>query len=110
MPLTPELITRPAKPGERVGVIVEQFPKSGTLSSWGKVRIVTTQAMHGRIPDLVGLTLQQARTKLLKRGLVPEIVGGGSRGEEGLVVRAQRPKPGRAAGKGMTVRVIVGPK
>ncbi len=29
MPLTPELITRPAKTGERVGVIVEQFPKSG---------------------------------------------------------------------------------
>ena len=110
MPLTPELITRPAKPGERVGVIVEQFPKSGTLSSWAKVRIVTTQALHGRIPDLVGLTLEQARTKLLKRGLVPEIVGGGSRGEEGLVVRAQRPKAGRAAGKGMTVRLTVGPR
>ncbi len=109
-PLTPELITRPAKAGERVGVIVEQFPKSGTLSSWAKVRIVTTEATHGRVPDLVGLTLQQARTKLLKRGLVPEIVGGGSRGEEGLVVRAQRPKAGRAAGKGMTVRLTVGAK
>ncbi len=109
-PLTPELITRPAKPGERVGVILEQFPKSGGLSSWSKVRIVTAQAMHGRVPDLVGLTIQQARAKLLKRGFVPEIIGGGSRGEEGFVVRAQRPKPGRAAGKGMTIRLTVGPR
>ena len=110
MPLTPELITRPAKTGERIGVIVEQFPKSGTLSSWSKVRIVTAQAMHGRVPKLVGLTIQQARKRLLKRGFVPEIVGGGSRGEEGLVVRAQRPKPGRAAGKGMTIRLTLGPR
>jgi penicillin-binding protein 1A len=110
MPLTPELITRPAKPGERVGVIVEQFPKGGTLSSWSKVRIVTTQALHGRIPDLVGLNIQEARRRLLKRGFVPEIVSAGAGREEDLVVRAQRPRPGRAAGKGMTIRLTLGPR
>ncbi len=110
MPLTPEVIVRPAKPGERLGVIVEQFPKTGTLSSWAKVRIVTTQAQHGRIPNVVGLSIQEARRRLLKRGLVPLIVSGGTGREQDLVVRAQRPKGKRAAGPGMKIRLTLGPR
>ena len=82
-------------------MVVEQFPKGGTLSSWGdRADRRSAQATARRSPDLVGLTLEQARTKLLKRGLVPEI----SRRRQprrGGVVRAQRPSRAVAAGKGM---------
>ena len=107
MPLTPDVITRPAKPGERLGIVVAQFPKSGTLSTWDTVRIVVAKATHGKVPDLVGLTLVEARTKLLKRGLVPVIESGTSRSDES-VVRAQFPRAGVAAGEGLEVRLRVG--
>jgi len=109
MPLTPDVITRPAKPGERLGIVVAQFPKSGTLSTWDTVRIVVAKATHGKVPDLVGLTLVEARTKLLKRGLVPVIESGTSRSDES-VVRAQFPRAGVAAGEGLKVRLRVGPR
>ena len=109
MPLTPDVITRPAKPGERLGIVVAQFPKSGTLSSWSTVRIVVAKATHGTVPNLVGKTLQEARTILLKRGLVPVIEFGAARSEE-AVVRAQSPRPGVAGGKGLEVHLRIGPR
>jgi penicillin-binding protein 1A len=106
MPLTPEVITRPAKPGERLGRVVAQFPRKGTLSSWDTVRIVMPKSTNGRIPNVVGLTLEQARRQLARRdlaGLVEAFADG-----EARLVLAQYPRPGLAAVHNMTIRLIVG--
>ncbi|HET7572054.1 MAG TPA: PBP1A family penicillin-binding protein [Gaiellaceae bacterium] len=42
-PLTPELIWEPAKAGQKIGSVVRQFPRSGTLSSFGRVRLVVAR-------------------------------------------------------------------
>jgi beta-lactam-binding protein with PASTA domain len=106
MPLTPELITRPAKPGEEVDKVVDQFPKSGTLSSWDEVRIVVPVATNGTIPNVVGLTFQEARAKLSKRGLAA-FIDAFVDGDDGIVL-GQRPRAGLAAGPNMTIRLLVG--
>jgi penicillin-binding protein 1A len=106
MPLTPEVIYRPAKAGERLGRVVTQFPAQGTLSTWDTVRIVIPRSTNGRIPDVVGLTEQAARRRLARHdigGLVEAYVDGKS----GAVL-AQYPHAGLAAVRNMTVRLIVG--
>jgi penicillin-binding protein 1A len=106
MPLTPEVITRPAKPGERLGRVVAQFPMRGTLSTWDTVRIVLPKPTNGRIPDVVGLSVATARHRLAAReiaGLVEAFADGKSG-----VVLAQYPRAGLAATRNMTVRLIVG--
>ena len=106
MPLTPEIITRPAQPGEKLGRVVEQFPARGTLSSWNTVRIVVPKATNGRIPDVVGLDLLDARTRLANRDIAG-FVEAFADGESGIVI-AQYPHAGLAATRNMTVRLIVG--
>ena len=54
-PLTPQLIYKPATPGQRVDVIVRQFPAGGTLSSFDKVTLVLAKPLHGLVPHVVGL-------------------------------------------------------
>ena len=41
IPLTPEVIWRPARAGEQLGVVIAQKPESGARSSWSTVRIVS---------------------------------------------------------------------
>jgi penicillin-binding protein 1A len=106
MPLTPEIITRPARPGELLGRVVAQFPAKGTLSSWSTVRIVVPKSTNGRIPDVVGLTLQRARHKLADRNIAG-LVAAFADGKPGVVL-AQYPHPGLAAVRNMTVRLIIG--
>jgi penicillin-binding protein 1A len=106
MPLTPEVITRPAKPGEPLGRVVAQFPAKGTLSTWDTVRIVVPKGSNGRIPDVVGMSLSKARRHLASRdiaGLVEAYV----EGKNGVVL-TQYPRAGLAAVRNMTVRLIVG--
>jgi penicillin-binding protein 1A len=106
MPLTPEVVTRPAKPGEPLGRVVAQFPARGTLSTWDTVRIVVPKSSNGRIPDVVGLNVTNARRRLAARdiaGLVEAYVDGKSG-----VVLAQYPHAGLAAVRNMTVKLIVG--
>jgi penicillin-binding protein 1A len=106
MPLTAEIITRPANPGERLGIVLDQYPKAGaTRSSWQKVRIVTAESPEGPIPRLVGLRVSRAEEILAAMGLESSIeaAAGGTPG----VVLAQEPKAGRAAVRGMTVRLRV---
>jgi penicillin-binding protein 1A len=50
IPLTPDIVWRPAQPGEEPGVVVAQKPDSGVLSSWSRVRIVLLRAPNGRVP------------------------------------------------------------
>ena len=54
MPLTPDVIWRPARAGERLGRVIKQRPESGTLSSWSNV-IILPRPRNGRVPDVVGL-------------------------------------------------------
>jgi beta-lactam-binding protein with PASTA domain len=76
------------------------------LSSWETVRIVLPRPTNGRIPDVVGLSLTEARRRLANReiaGFVEALVDG----EAGHII-AQYPHAGRAATRNMTVRLIVG--
>ena len=106
MPLTPEVITRPAKPGEKLGRVVAQFPSRGTLSTWDTVRIVIPKSTNGRIPDVVGLTAANARHRLARRDIAG-FVEAYADGKPGVVL-AQYPRAGLAATRNMTVRLIVG--
>jgi penicillin-binding protein 1A len=104
-PLTPQLIYKPALPGERVGVVLKQFPRTGTLGSFGRVRLVLAKPLHGTVPSIVGLDLQQAKTVLEQRKLHVTVATG--TGKPGRVV-AQKPLGGVAAAPGMTVKITVG--
>ena len=106
MPLTPELIWRPAKPGEQLGRVTDQIPAGGTLSSWDTVRIVLPKPLHGRIPNVVGLDLEEARAALARRR-VAGVVRAFADGRPAGVVLAQIPRAGRAAAPNMTVRLVL---
>jgi beta-lactam-binding protein with PASTA domain len=106
MPLTPEIITRPAEPGEPLGRVVAQFPARGTLSTWDTVRIVIPKSTNGRIPDVVGLTVENARHRLARRDLAG-FIGAYVDGKPGVVL-AQYPRAGLAATKNLTIKLIVG--
>ena len=99
-PLTTQLVYKPATPGQRVGVVLKQFPAGGTLSSFDKVTLVLAKPLHGVVPKTVGLSVRAARLRLAKLKLVPHVVG-----KKGRVV-AQRPKAGVAAAPGMTVQLL----
>jgi beta-lactam-binding protein with PASTA domain len=101
-PLTPVVVYKPAASGQRIGVVVGQIPPRGRLSSYDKVTLVFVKPMHGRVPNVVGLTLAQARAKLNRLGLVPALRGAGTQ-----VIR-QRPGPDVAAGPGLSVTLFLG--
>jgi penicillin-binding protein 1A len=101
-PRTPEVIYKPATPTQRLGVVLGQFPKSGTLSSYDKVQIVVAKPLHGAVPRVVGLKLAAAKARLAKRGLKVVVTGGSS----GKVV-GQAPRGNVAAAPGMTVTLAV---
>jgi beta-lactam-binding protein with PASTA domain len=69
------------------------------------VKIVLLRPRHGRVPDVVGLPLETARRKLLRRDLASLVDYADGR-REGVVL-AQFPQAGRAAVRNMTVRLVV---
>ena len=103
-PLAAQVIYKPAAPGQRVGVVVRQFPSGGTLSSYEKVTLVIAKPLDGVVPRLVGLDLPHARARLAKLKLRPVVRSHGS--TRGRVV-SQEPAPGVAAAPGMAVRVVL---
>jgi len=104
-PLTPQVIYKPATAGERVGVVLRQFPRTGTLSSYGRVTIVLAKPMHGTVPRIVGLDVSRARAALRQHKLKFTVVS--APGKPGQVLW-QKPAGGVAAAPGMTVRIKVG--
>ena len=104
-PLTPQLIYKPATPGEKIGVVLRQFPQAGTLSSFGHVTLVLAKPLHGIVPKIVGLDLPLARSKLSERKLHVSVVF--APGKPGRVLW-QKPSAGVAAAPGMTVKIKVG--
>ena len=106
MPLTVEVITRPAQGGEPLGRVVAQYPAKGTLSSFDTVRVVVPVAENGRIPDVTGLTLAEARKKLAHHHLAG-LVQTYAQGKPGRVLQ-QFPKAGLASVENMTIKLVLG--
>ena len=105
-PLTPEIVYKVAKPGQRLNVVLEQRPKGGRrLSAYDRVTLVVAKPTHGIVPRLVGMPLERAQRKCERRGLKIEVEEA-SKGASGRVV-FQLPRPGVAAAPGMTVRIAV---
>jgi penicillin-binding protein 1A len=95
-PLSSTLIYRPAHPGERLGVVVNQFPRQGTASAYDKITLVLPKSLHGAIPRVVGLPVSRAQEKLEHLKLDVEVHGPSN----GRVVK-QSPTAGTAAGPGL---------
>ena len=91
-PLTAATVYKPAKPGDRVGYVVGQFPRKGTASAYDRITLVLEKSRHGVVPRVVGLSLQRAQAKLAKLGLDVKVEGG----DHGKVV-AQSVPPQTAA-------------
>jgi penicillin-binding protein 1A len=115
-PLTPQLIYKPATPGQRVDTVLRQFPKAGSLSSFETVTLVVAKPLHGVVPHMVGLSLPAARTRLERLKLQPAIrfrpPARSSSTSKRTVARAgqvvsQLPRAGVAAAPGMRVQLVV---
>jgi penicillin-binding protein 1A len=104
-PLESALVYKPARPGQRLGVVLDQFPRRGSLSSYDTVTLVLAKSLHGSVPRVVGLSLADARDLLRRRGLEVGVAPSpyGRRGE----VQAQEPAAGVAAAPGMRVKLVV---
>ncbi len=105
-PLNAEVLYQPARPLQRPGIVVKQIPKKGTLSSYDNVIIVLAKPVNGLVPDVVGLTIAEARAKLDSLGLRLQ-AGAFVQGRSGRVV-AQQPRAGGAAKPGMMVTLFLG--
>ncbi len=105
-PLTAVIAYQPAKPLQRVGRVVAQYPKRGRLSSYEQVTLILPKPLKGVIPKVVGLSLRDARTKLRRLGLHVDVAGS-TDGPLGKVV-AQAPVAGLAVGPDLTVSLVVG--
>jgi penicillin-binding protein 1A len=105
-PLTPFLVYKPARPKQRLNIVVRQYPRRGTLSSYDKVTLVLPKATWGIVPNLVGLDLRQARARL-QHVRLSSVVSRFADGKPGAVV-GQTPPAGVAAAPQMTVTLVVG--
>ncbi len=105
-PLNAEVFYQRAKPLQRPGVVVRQIPKKGTLSSYDNVIVVLAKPVDGLVPDVVGLTLADARAKLKSLGLRLR-AGAFVEGRSGRIV-AQQPRAGGASKPGMSVTLFLG--
>jgi serine/threonine-protein kinase len=103
-PLTPTIVYRPAKPGERLGVVVGQLPRQGTASAYDKITIVLPKSLHGAIPKVVGLKLARAQAKLARLKLDVQV-----KGPSAGKVAAQSLRPGTAAGPGLKLTLTLKP-
>ena len=103
-PLTPELVYKPAAALGKVGVVVDQRPKTGYRSSYDRIILVVSKATQGVIPNLVGRDIEDARLRLKKLKLEPRIRW--SAGKPGIVLE-QRPQAGLAAAPGVKIELVV---
>jgi membrane peptidoglycan carboxypeptidase len=104
-PLTPKLVYRPAEPLQRVGLVVDQIPKRGYRSSYDELILVVSKATKGRIPNLVGHDVEDARTRLKRMKMKARVTW--ADGRPGRVLE-QKTRPGLAAAPGVTVELVVG--
>jgi membrane peptidoglycan carboxypeptidase len=103
-PLTPAYVYQPARPLQRLGIVLRQYPARGTLSSYGKVTLVLPKALQGVVPKVVGLRLARAQAVLERFHLNWKISGGHSPAAK---VIAQSPRWRVAAKHGLVVTLVV---
>jgi penicillin-binding protein 1A len=103
-PLTPAYVYEPAKPKQKLGIVVRQYPAKGTLSSYQKVTLVLPKALHGAVPRLVGFRLGRAKARLQRLHL--KWLVGGDPSPMAKVIW-QSPSWRRAARPGLVVRLAV---
>jgi membrane peptidoglycan carboxypeptidase len=101
-PLTPMVVYKPAKTGQRIDVVVGQFPARGTASAHDEITLVLRKSLHGVVPRVVGLSLARARVKLARVKLDVQTKGD-SRGK----VIAQSVPPRTASAPGETIVLTV---
>jgi penicillin-binding protein 1A len=101
-PLTPQVVYKPARTGERIDLVVRQFPARGTASAGDRITIVLRKSLHNVVPDVVGLPLQRAEAKLAKARLDVRTKGA-TRGK----VIAQSIHPRTASAPGETIVLTV---
>jgi penicillin-binding protein 1A len=102
-PLTPTVVYRPARAGERLDVVVGQIPKEGTASAHDPITLVLPKSLHGAVPKVVGLPLARAKAKLARLHLAVHVTGG----SRGKVVK-QSLRPATAAAPGLSITLTVG--
>jgi penicillin-binding protein 1A len=103
-PLTPAYVYQPAKPLQKLGIVLRQYPARGTLSSYDKVTLVLPKALHGVVPKVVGLRLGRAEAQLERYNLKWNVDGSPPPGAR---VIAQSPHWHRAAKRGLVVTLVV---
>jgi penicillin-binding protein 1A len=96
-PLTPLIVYKPARAGQRTGIVVEQSPSEGTLSAHDRLTLVVTRSLHGVVPRVIGLPVARAKARLAHLHVDVHVAGGGPK------VVAQSPAPGSAAAPGLRV-------
>ena len=103
-PLTPQYVYEPAKPKQRLGIVLRQYPARGTLSSYQKVTLVLPRALHGVVPKVVGLRLGKAKAQLKRFHLRWKVDGNPPASAK---VIWQSPTWSRAAVRALVVRLAV---
>ncbi len=101
-PLTPRVVFKPARTGQRLDLVVGQYPRSGVASAYDSIVVVLPKSLHGAVPNVVGLTLARAQRRLAKQQLNVRVSGG----PQGKVI-AQSPPAGTAAAPGLEVTLKV---
>ena len=103
-PLTPAYVYEPARPLQKLGVVLRQYPARGTLSSYGKVTLVLPKALQGTVPRVVGLRLARAEARLERLHLKWR-VSGSERAEAKVI--GQSPRWNVAAKHGLVITLVV---
>ena len=105
-PLEHDVIYKPAKPGQRLDLVLGQIPRGGTLSAYDEVTLILARPKFGVVPSVVGMPVPNAVKRLERLKLQPAVVGGAAAGR---VIR-QEPRGGRvAAAPGLPIRLVVSP-
>ena len=102
-PLEYDVIYKPARPGQRLDLVLGQIPARGTLSAYDEVTLILAKPRYGIVPSVVGMPVPTAIRRLEKLKLRPAVEGDGALGR---VVR-QEPRGGRvAAAPGLPIRLV----
>jgi penicillin-binding protein 1A len=104
-PLTPSIVYKVARPGQKLNVVLAQKPSEGRLSAYDHVTLVVAKPTHGVVPRLIGLPVSRAQRKCERRGLKVDVEQA-AKGPPGRVI-FQLPRAGVAAAPGMHVRIAV---
>ena len=104
-PLTPSIVYKEARAGQKLNIVLGQKPSKGRLSAYDHVTLVVAKPTHGVVPQLIGLPVARAQRKCERRGLNVDVEQT-DKGPPGHVT-FQLPRAGVAAAPGMHVRIAV---